>query len=90
MKLLYRCCAGLDIQRDTVRACVRRRGRGQAEAVIEEQVFGTFTQDLERLRAWLKQHKVRQVAMEFTGCVLDTGVEHIGAQVPPHTCESKD
>ncbi len=67
MKLLYRCCAGLDIHRDTVSACVRKRVRGQAEASVEEQVFGTFTQDLERLRRWLKQHKVRQVAMESTG-----------------------
>lgn len=50
MKILYRYCAGLDIHRDTVSACVRKRVRGQAEAVIEEQVFGTFTQELERLR----------------------------------------
>ena len=67
MKLLYRCCAGLDIHRDTVSACIRRRVRGRAEAIIEEQVFATFTQDLERLRRWLKEHKVRQVAMESTG-----------------------
>jgi transposase len=67
MKLLYRCCAGLDIHRDTVSACIRKRVRGQAEATTEEQVFGTFTQELERLRTWLKQHKVRQVAMESTG-----------------------
>jgi hypothetical protein len=67
MKFLYRCCAGLDIHRDTVSACIRRRVRRQAEAAIEEEVFGSFTQDLERLRNWLKQHRVRQVAMESTG-----------------------
>lgn len=67
MKLLYRRCAGLDIHRDTVSACIRKRVRGQADAEIEEQVFGTFTQELERLRWWLKQHKVKQVAMESTG-----------------------
>lgn len=67
MKLLYRCCAGLDIHRDTVSACVRRRVKGQSEPVVEEQVFGTFTQDLERLRTWLRKNKVRQVAMESTG-----------------------
>lgn len=67
MKLLYRCCAGLDIHRDTVSACIRRRVRGRAEAVVEEEVFGTFTQELRRLGSWLKQHKVRQVAMESTG-----------------------
>jgi transposase len=67
MKLLYRCCAGLDIHRDTVSACIRRRIRGQAEATIEEQVFGTYTQELERLDSWLRKYKVRQVAMESTG-----------------------
>ena len=67
MKLLYRCCAGLDIHRDTVSACIRKRVRGRAEALIEEQVFGTFTQELERLRVWFKQHRVRQIAMESTG-----------------------
>ncbi len=67
MKLLYRCCAGLDIHRDTVSVCIRRRVSGQAERAIEEEVFGTLTQDLERLRSWLKKHKVRQVAMESTG-----------------------
>ena len=41
MGLLYRCCAGLDIHRDTVSACIRKRVRGRAEVVIEEQVFGT-------------------------------------------------
>lgn len=67
MRLLYRCCAGLDIHRDSVSVCIRKRVRGEAEPKIEEEVFGTYTQELERLRTWLKQHKVRQVAMESTG-----------------------
>jgi len=67
MKLLYRCCAGLDIHRDTVSACIRKRVRGQADALIEEQVFGTYTQELERLRSWLKKRHVHRIAMESTG-----------------------
>ena len=67
MKLLYRCCAGLNIHRDTVSARVRRRVRAQAEATIEEQVLGTFTQDLERLRSLLKKHGIRQVATMHNG-----------------------
>jgi transposase len=35
--------------------------------VLEEATFGTFTQELERLPSWLKQHRVKQVAMESTG-----------------------
>jgi transposase len=67
MKRVYRCCAGLDVHRDTVSACVQRCVKGLKEPVVEEQVFGTFTQDLKRLRSWLLENKVRQVAMESTG-----------------------
>ena len=67
MKLLYRRCAGLDIHKKTVSACIRIRVPGRKEPQIEEAVFGTFTQDLERLRDWLKEHKVKQIAMESTG-----------------------
>ena len=67
MKLLYRRCAGLDVHKKSIAACVRIRRSGQAEDEIAEQVFGTFTQDLERLAAWLKEHQVKQVALESTG-----------------------
>lgn len=67
MRLLYRRCAGLDIHKDSISVCIRTRVSGQAEAEIVEQRFATFTQELERLAAWLKEHKVRQVAMESTG-----------------------
>ena len=30
-------------------------------------MFDTFTQHLERLRDWLKEHKIKQVALESTG-----------------------
>lgn len=66
MKLLYRCCAGMDVHKSSVSVCVRRRIRG-GHFEIEEAVFGTYTQDLERLRQWLKERNVRQVAMESTG-----------------------
>ena len=66
MRILYRCCAGLDIHKKSVVACVRRRvAKGQITTA--HAVFGTFTQDLERLREWLKEHKVKQIAMESTG-----------------------
>jgi transposase len=67
MRILYRCCAGLDIHKKSVSVCVRRRVRGKPEDEIEEAVFGTFTQDLLRLRQWLRERKVKQVAMESTG-----------------------
>jgi transposase len=67
MQLLYRRCAGIDIHKESVSVCIRLRVRGSGEAEIEEAVFGTFTRDLERLAEWLKQHRIKQVAMESTG-----------------------
>ncbi len=67
MKLLYRRCAGLDVHKKSISVCVRIRRSGSKQAEVHEAEFRTFTQDLERLRDWLKQHKVKQVAMESTG-----------------------
>jgi transposase len=67
MKILYRRCAGIDVHKKSISVCVRLRQQGKKEAEIEEAVFGTFTQDLERLGEWLKERKVRQIAMESTG-----------------------
>jgi hypothetical protein len=47
-------------------ACVRQV-RGDQEVEIERETFGTFADDLERLREWLKRHQVHRVAMESTG-----------------------
>jgi transposase len=64
MEILYPRCAGLDVHRDSVVACVRL-----AESGIERhaQTFGTTTAELERLSAWLSEHRVTHVAMEATG-----------------------
>lgn len=67
MRLLYRCCAGIDVHKKSVSVCIRKRIRGKREPEIEEAVFGAFTQDLERLREWLRKHRVKHVAMESTG-----------------------
>lgn len=67
MKLLYRRCAGIDVHKKSVSVCVRLRVTGKQEVETEEAVFGTWTKDLERLRVWLRQRKVKQVAMESTG-----------------------
>jgi len=80
MKVVYRRCAGLDIHKDSLSACIRMRGKGGKETEVEEQVFSTCTQDLIRLRKWLRDRKVKQVAMESTGVywipvwnILETG-----------------
>jgi transposase len=66
MDILHPCCAGLDVHKDTVYACVRHRGPGGAtrESV---RVFGTMTPDLLALGDWLAAEGVTHVAMESTG-----------------------
>ena len=65
MEVLHPRCAGLDVHKDTVVACVRLAEGGRVERHIE--TFATTTSDLERLSAWLADHGVTHVAMEATG-----------------------
>lgn len=54
-------CAGLDVHKRTVVACIRTPAGQQTRS------FGTFTRDLQQLAAWLQEQGVEQVAMESTG-----------------------
>src|SRR5947209_19773871 len=65
MDILYPRCAGLDIHRDTIVACVRLAEAGGVVRFVE--TFVTTTSELERLSDWLSGHKVTHVAMEATG-----------------------
>jgi transposase len=56
----------LDVHKDSIAACVRWIEDG-GESQKESRSFGTTTQELEQLAAWMEQHHVRQVAMESTG-----------------------
>jgi transposase len=66
MDLIHPCCAGLDVHKKTVVACVRRLG---PDGVVGRQVrtFGTMTAALLELADWLEAEGVRHVAMESTG-----------------------
>jgi len=59
-------CAGLDVHKKTVMACVRQPGEG-GERVSLRREFSTFTGELRKLRDWLASEGVTQVAMEATG-----------------------
>jgi transposase len=54
-------CAGLDVHKKTVSACVRVDGKVLLET------FGTSSRELLRLGDWLANHGVTIVAMESTG-----------------------
>ncbi len=59
-------CAGLDVHRDTVTACVRVPGK-EGERGQEVRTFGTTTRQLLELRGWLAEYGVTRVGMESTG-----------------------
>ena len=65
MELLYGRCAGLDVHKKSVSACIRITDGNQTRK--ETATFRTFTADLERLSKWLEDHQVNQVALESTG-----------------------
>jgi transposase len=66
MDLLYPCCAGLDVHKDTIVACVRRVSpRGQVRKQVR--TFGTMTGPLLELVDWLVAEGVTHAAMESTG-----------------------
>lgn len=66
MQVVYPRCAGLDVHKKTVSACISLCG---AKGIKQQQTraFGTFTQDLLKLADWLKEHEITHVAMEATG-----------------------
>lgn len=64
MEVLYTRCAGLDVHKDTVVACVRCVIDPVAHEV---RTFGTTTGDLFALADWLTGHGCTHVAMEASG-----------------------
>jgi transposase len=102
MEILYHCCAGLDVHKKTVGACIRRLGpEKQPEDLVR--TFGTMTADLLELADWLAAHAVVHLAMESTGVywkpvfhlledrfkILLVNAQHI-KQVPGRKTDVKD
>jgi len=65
MEVLYARCAGLDVHKDLVVACVRLAEGRTVERHTAR--FGTSTRELLRLADYLRSHGVTHVAMESTG-----------------------
>jgi len=65
MEVLHPRCAGLDVHKDSVVACVRIAADGTVKH--EVRTFGTMTTPLEELAAWLRAEGCTHAAMEATG-----------------------
>jgi len=65
MEVVHKRCAGLDVHKDTVVACIRRV---EGETVHREvRTFATMTGALYELSDWLASAEISQVVMESTG-----------------------
>ena len=65
MEVIHPRCAGLDVHKQSVVACVRIAGNGAP--IQEVRTFTTTTSGLRALADWLEGHAVEHVAMEATG-----------------------
>ena len=65
MEVLYPHCAGLDVHKETVVACVRHMAGGKVRTAVR--TFATMTGSLLELSSWLGAEQVTHIAMEATG-----------------------
>jgi transposase len=89
MPSLYRRCCGIDVHKKSVSVCVLPPEGQPGE--VKRETFRTFLRDLKRLRVWLKNCKVTEVAMESTGQywrplwnVLEDRISHLVLLNPAH------
>jgi transposase len=66
MDIIYACCAGLDVHKETVVATVRRR-LDNGKLWQQTRTYGTMTAQLLELADWLEAEGVTHLAMESTG-----------------------
>ena len=59
-------CCGLDVHKKKISACILFP-ESSVSNHCEVKEFGTFTDDLQRLKSWLLKHECPIVAMESTG-----------------------
>src|ERR1035438_2114828 len=65
MEVLHAHCAGLDVHKDSVVACVRHMVDGKVTTGVK--TFKTTTQELMALSDWLSAEGATHIAMEATG-----------------------
>ena len=66
MEVVYPCCAGIDVHKETAVVCIRRARTGD-EAQEQVRTFATTTTGILELGDWLAEQQVPIAAMESTG-----------------------
>ncbi len=73
MEILYTNCAGLDVHKKTVVACVLRQA-SSGSLQKELRTYFTTTEEVLKLSDWLKEQGCTHVAEDRHRGVLETGV----------------
>ena len=63
MRIVYQCCCGMDVHKDSVTACLLVTNQS-GTVRTEKREFGTMTRDLRQLASWLASEGVQAIAME--------------------------
>jgi len=101
MEILYTNCAGLDVHKKTVRACLLTQVNGQTQK--EFRTYFTTTEEILKLGDWLQEQECTHIAFEATGVywkpvfnllegtfeLLVVNAQHIKA-VPGRKTDTKD
>lgn len=66
MEIMVRCCAGLDVHKDSVEACVRRI-EPEGKLYQKTRHWGTTPRERMAMADWFQAEGVTQVALESTG-----------------------
>jgi transposase len=65
MDVIFERCCGIDVHKETLTACIMIGAGNRMRKEIR--TFSTMTEDIEKLRQWLKGEEITHVAMESTG-----------------------
>ena len=68
---VYRRCCGMDIHKDTVVVCVLPPEG--TKSVVARKTYRTFRNDLTRMRGWLKQLQVTEIAIAYASHCTSVG-----------------
>lgn len=66
VNVVHPVCCGMDVHKEKISACLLKPGEGEQQEV-EIREFGTFTDELIRLKEWLLENGCPIVVMESTG-----------------------
>jgi transposase len=88
MDVIHPCCAGLDVHKKVIQACIRLLN-GRGEVVMKFREFGTTTRELLALAAWLGEQLVTHAAMESTGVFWKPVFNILEAQCEVLLCNAR-